>query len=335
MTDNITSISGAISKKRNQEADNAAADMLNHAMSADTMPYQTKQLVRLLKMTSYTSISRYGPSVDVDNSQLVSAASTQSYQFEYDLDKNAFAFHFDGEYHYQVKMDTTYTSEQAMVDIKNLESEARNNDFISLINQKRLFPMSGGEPKYDPKVFLPTPLSTSALSMILKFTNNITKPTLDDLGRVAFIDLNKTEAISNLLVKAQHTLFNIVPYENSGAITIFMSDTENTTFGVDMNDSVDADHMKLIAELLAQEISQNHKTYRDNDPAVEDRKLQMQEANAFLQSSLDDDPTLNDYMKELLEDDVEYQRSNGNDTKAGELIAIENANNVTSMPRRK
>lgn len=340
MADNITSITGAIDKKRKEDialaAEQGANEALNNAMNADLIPLQTLQLSRVLALSGDVYFSRYGSPELVSNEQLLHAASQQLCAFKYNDETNTFLLSFDGEYNYTLMMNDAFTPEQGMEALKMLEGERRTNGVIVQENGRRMLPGNVRENKYDPKEFLPAPLKTDALAMALKFVESISQPKVDDLGRVGFDEMNVEQAASELLTRAQHELFNISTDINSGYINLTMSDDVGTHFAINMKESVDPGLMSKVTDVLMDEITVNHAAYREHNPEMNEIRMRMQAAAESMKEMFPPDPEMDAYMREVLDNDPEYQQIYGNDERADELIAIQNSENVTSIsPRRR
>ena len=340
MADNITSITGAIDKKRKEHialaAEQGANETLDNAMNADVMPLQTLQLSRVLALSGDVYFSQYGSPELVSNEQLLHAASQQLYKFKYNDETNTFLMSFDGEYNYTLMMNDAFTPEQGMEALKMLEGERRTNGVIVQENGRRMLPGNVRENKYDPKEFLPAPLKTDALAMALKFVESVSQPKIDDLGRVGFDEMNIKQAVSELLTRAQHELFNISTDINSGYINLTMSDDVGTHFAINMKESVDPGLMNKVTDVLMDEITLNHATYREHNPEMNEIRMRMQASAESLKEMFPPDPEMDAYMREVLDNDPEYQQIYGNDERADELIAIQNSENVTSIsPRRR
>lgn len=340
MADNITSITGAIDKKRKEDialaAEQGANETLDNAMNADVMPLQTLQLSRVLALSGDVYFSQYGSPELVSNEQLLHAASQQLYKFKYNDETNTFLMSFDGEYNYTLMMNDAFTPEQGMEALKMLEGERRTNGVIVQENGRRMLPGNVRENKYDPKEFLPAPLKTDALAMALKFVESVSQPKIDDLGRVGFDEMNVEQAASELLTRAQHELFNISTDINSGYINLTMSDDVGTHFAINMKESVDPGLMSKVTDVLMDEITVNHAAYREHNPEMNEIRMRMQAAAESMKEMFPPDPEMDAYMREVLDNDPEYQQIYGNDERADELIAIQNSENVTSIsPRRR
>jgi hypothetical protein len=61
----------------------------------------------------------------------------------------------------------------------------------------------------------------------------------------------------------------------------------------------------------------------------------MKAAAEAMKEMFPSDPEEDEYIRNLLDNDPEYQRANGNDERADELIAMQNAENVSSITRRR
>ena len=340
MADNITSITGAIDKKRKEDialaAEQGANEALNNAMNADLIPLQTLQLSRVLALSGDVYFSQYGSPELVSNEQLLHAASQQLYKFKYNDETNTFLMSFDGEYNYTLMMNDAFTPEQGMEALKMLEGERRTNGVIVQENGRRMLPGNVRENKYAPKEFLPAPLKTDALAMALKFVESVSQPKIDDLGRVGFDEINVEQAVSELLTRAQYELFNISTDINSGYINLTMSDDVGTHFAINMKESVDPGLMSKVTDVLMDEITVNHAAYREHNPEMNEIRMRMQAAAESRKEMFPPDPEMDAYMREVLDNDPEYQQIYGNDERADELISIQNSENVTSIsPRRR
>lgn len=340
MKDNVKSLRDALASKRRKDAveaaEKASDQMLNDAMSAETLPYQTLQLSRVLEKANGLYVSKYGGQPEsTDSSIPATAAQSQLYKFQYNEETNTLNIDFDGDFIYTVMMDYTFSPETAEETFQALEGEQRANAFIQQENTRRMLPgqISYGQP--DAKAFLPEPLKTGALAMALRFADKIEVPSIDDFKRVVFTELDTSSMSAILLERSKYELFNISGDKYSGYINLTMSDDENSTFAIRMRDVVDPGLMDKLTDVLFAEINLNHKIYRDYKPVDNGLAQRMQLANEILASSLENDPETAAYLRETVDEDPNYHRSVGNDKRAEELDSISNSDNVTSLPFRR
>ncbi len=338
MADNITSITGAINKRRNDElinkAESAADEMVANAMGADVSLLNTGELGKLLNASENVFFSQYGTPEPVDKEQLLKAASTQVFDAKFNEEMNTFLMTFDDNYNYIVMMKEDFSPEQSIDLLKSLEGEKRINRFIDRENALSMIPAFTKD-KYNPKDFLPAPLKTEALAMALKFAESMSQPKIDDFGRVSLQDVDFETFSSNLLERTQYELFNFTTDNNSGYVNITISGEESVNLSIKMKESVDPGLMEKLSDVLGEEVSLNHSTYRHHNPEINETIQKMKAAAEAMKEMFPPDPEEDEYIRNLLDNDPEYQRANGNDERADELIAMQNAENVSSITRRR
>lgn len=271
MADNITSITGAINKRRNDElinkAESAADEMVANAMGADVSFLNTGELEKLLNASESVFFSQYGPPEPVDKEQMLKSASTQIFDAKFNEEMNTFLMTFDDNYNYIVMMNKDFSPEQSVDLLKSLEGEKRINRFIDRENALSMMPAFGKD-KYNPKDFLPAPLNTQALAMVLKFAESMSQPKIDDFGRVSLQDVDFEKVSSNLLERTQYELFNFTTDNNSGYVNITISGEQSVNLSIKMKESVDPGLMDKLSDVLREEVSLNHSTYRHHDPEL-------------------------------------------------------------------
>jgi hypothetical protein len=338
MADNITSITGVIDKRKNEElinkAESAADEMMANAMGADISLLNTSELKKLLRSSENVFFSQYGPPEHVDKEQLLKAASTQVFDAKFNEATNTFLMTFDDNYNYIVMMNEDFSPKQSIDVLKSLEGEKRINRFIDRENALSMIP-DVTKNKYNPKDFLPAPLKTEALAMALKFAESMSQPKIDDFGRVSLQPVDFETFSSNLLERAQYELFNFTTDNNSGYVNVTISGEQSVNLSIKMKESVDPGLMDKLSDVLKEEVSLNHSTYRNHNPELSETIQKMKAAAEAMSEMFPPDPEQDEYMKNLLDNDPEYQRANGNDERADELIAMQNAENVSSITRRR
>jgi hypothetical protein len=338
MADNITSITGTINKRRNEElvnkAESAADEMMVNAMSADISLLNTGELEKLLNVSEKVFFSQYGAPGEVDKSQLIKAASAQFFDIEFNKEMNTFLLSFEDNYSYILMMNDDFSPEQVPNIFVSLEGERRLNRFINRENEKKMIPPFDDR-KHDPKEFLPAPLKTEALALALNFAQSISQPEIDDLGRVSLKDLDFDNASSKLLDIAQYELISISTDNHSGYVNVMIGGETDLNLSINMKDSVDVHVMGKLDNILSEEVSLNHQSYRQHDPEINYTIQRMKEAAEAMKEMWPADPEQDEYIRNLLDNDPEYQRAHGNDERADELISIQNADNVSSISRRR
>lgn len=295
-SNNVTNIKPTLEAK---SADEFADKFIQATFKNDTPDFLTSELSNILSDVSYlrhfsgdgnTGMTKSSPE------QLINAAKSQNFKVELFPELQTMKFTFDGEYSYVAHLSKSSSEQQMNNMMTSLDKESQKNLIISREKQKIIM---GGLPTNKNTDWLTKELSTQVLSIVLEHSSKIKEGASTKTGP-KFINSNPQE----ILELAKTNLYDVGYSKQTNRFDMIFRDEHSKIFSATLPTHFGDELISEMESLLRDEVRNNFEYCRENDPYIKSMKERLRNAPPV---EIDDD--LNDYMKNILKDDPEYNAS--------------------------